>query len=304
MNGDLKLKKIEQISEGRKLERTVALPAVLKWLERADPRDATMILTGLSVDDGDAEEAFEILEIVWDAEGRARSIILTDGRKLALRSVAAIIDSQDGRLAAAVEAALFPGERAARDRRRQRDQKLAASGFVSRFASDEDAELVLTLAETLSGDAPTTYEMRHDGYLAITRGEQQALCRPGARLFRQLMAHDQAAARGAPAEDYYWRLVKLLHVAGELHEAAALDEMLWNKRVHGPVDRRLLATTMAAALLSLAEATHDTMRLRAAHRACGLAWSLKPDDEGTSNIFNAVKSAMKRAGIDVEIKKT
>jgi len=280
-----------------RLERTVTRATVLGWLERTDRREALAVLVGLSVDDGNSEEAFEIRDINWDEAGRARSLGLADGRTIPLRGVAAIIDSPDARLTAAVEAALSPGERATRDRRRELGQKLAALGFVESFASDEDARHVLALAETVFAGAASSYELRQAAYLAITRGERKILCRAGARLFRQLM-QSEATARGVIAEDCYWRLVKMLNVAGELQEAAALDGMLWNGQVRGPVNLRLLATTLAAAQLALAEVTHDKGQLRAAHRACRLAWRLAPGDEVTSVVFGAVERAMRRAGID------
>ena len=279
------------------MERTITLTALLQWLERIDRREALAVLAGLDVDDGDSEEAFEIRDVNWDKAGRARSVVLADGRTIPLRSIAAIIDAPDARLTAAIEAALSPGELAARDRRREVGQKLAALGFVESFASDEDAGRVLALVETMSAGGASSYELRQAAYLAITRGERKVLCRAGARLFRQLM-ESEAAARGVIPEDCYWRLVKMRNVAGELQQAVALDEMLWNGQVRGQVDLRLLATTLAAAQLAFAEVTHDAGRLRAAHRACRLAWRLAPGDDVTSHMFEAVTGAMRRAGID------
>jgi hypothetical protein len=279
------------------VDRTVTLTAVLQWLARIDRREALAVLVGLFVDDGVAEEAFEIRDINWDQAGRARSVVLADGRTIPLRSVALIIDAPDARLTAAVEAALSPGERATRDRRRELGQKLAALGFMESLASDEDAGHVLALVDTMSAGATSSYELRQAAYLAITRGDRKVLCRAGARLFRQLMERE-ATARGVIPEDCYWRLVKMLNVAGELQEAVALDEMLWNGQVRGQVDLRLLATTLAAAQLAFAEVTHDAGRLRAAHRACRLAWRLAPGDDVTSHMFEAVRGAMRRAGID------
>ena len=101
-----------------RLESAVTRATVLWWLERTDRREALAVLAGLSVDHGDSEEAFEIRDINWDEAGRARSLGLADGRTIPLRGVAAIIDSPDAKLTAAVEAALSPGERAARPQAR------------------------------------------------------------------------------------------------------------------------------------------------------------------------------------------
>lgn len=279
------------------MEKTVTLTAVLQWLERVDRREALTVLVGLFADDGDSEEAFEIRNVNWDTAARARSVELADGRTIPLRSIAAVIDAPDARLTAAVEAALSPGERAARDRKREVRQKLAASGFVEAFARDEDGGHVLALLETVSAGRASSYKLRQAAYLAITRGHRKVLCRAGARLFRQLM-ESESRARGAIAEDCYWRLAKMLNVAGELQAATALDEMLWNGQVQGEDDLRLLATTVAAAQLALAQVTRDAGLLRAAYRACRLAWRLLPGDDVTNNMFEAVKAAMRRAGVD------
>lgn len=277
------------------MERTVTLTAVLQWLERTDRREALRVLVGLFLDDGNAEEAFQIRDIVWDKEGRARSAIIADGRTIPLRSAAAIIDAPDARLTAAVEAAISPGERAQRDRKRALGQKMVALGFTEPFASDEDAGHVLALAEDVSAGVPSTWQKRQDAYLAITRGERKTVCRAGAQLFRRLMESD-VTAHGLVAEDCYWRLAKMLHVAGELRQAVAFDEKLWNGEVRGQVDLRLLAATVAAAQLALGEATHDTELLWAADRACRLGWRLNPGDDVVRHIFAAVDAAKRRAG--------
>jgi hypothetical protein len=114
----------------------------------------------------------------------------------------------------------------------------------------------------------------------------------------------ESTARGVIAEDCYWRVAKMLHVAGELQAASALDAMLWNGQVRGENNRHVLANTVGAAQRALANVTHDAGRsraaLRAAYRACQLAWRLRPGDEPTNNLFEAVKADMRRAGIDYD----
>jgi hypothetical protein len=160
------------------LEKTVAITAVREWLERVDRREALAVVVGLFADDGDSEETFEIRDINWDNAGRARSVVLGDGRTMPLRRVAAIIDAPDERLTAAVEAALSPGERAARDRKREVRQKLAASGFVEDFASDEDAGHVLALVGTVSAGRASSYELRNAAYLSIPVAEERSCAVP------------------------------------------------------------------------------------------------------------------------------
>jgi hypothetical protein len=272
------------------MERTVPLERVQRWLGRVTRADAEAKLRGLPLDDGESEDLVAIRGIAWDeASRRPRALLLAAGRRVPMTADAVVVDAS-GDLEAAIEASASDAERLARARQSERAAFLAGIGIGRPLASVEDEQAVIAMAGMVATGEIPAYPARHSAYLALCRLENPAVARAGARLFRPLLDVSK------PPEDGYWRLARLLHLAGELRAAADLAPVLWSGRMRNPRERAVLTVTVVPVLLALADITCGREWYEAAERAARLGYALGPDEASTA-MLGAARAALAREGI-------
>lgn len=258
-------------------ERTVSGPDVVVWVSRVGASTAAPLLVGCELDDGINEETFSI--VAFDAAVSA--VTLEDGRRVRLASFkdCVVLDRRaDHPLVAAVEASRTPED--LRDR-----AELARAGIrADRLGSTEARGAVLAALRAEEDGALPDYGGRHAFYLAMSAAGDAGLMRVAEPVFDRLAWRFAAAGREVPG-DLYWRRAALLRSLGRWQEAVAVSEVLHQGVVKGSVDRMLLATTRAAALLDLYEATGAVRWLSLAERACGVAKAIAPGDEIVRDVW-------------------
>jgi hypothetical protein len=273
-------------------EESVPVRDVLVWLSRVGADEGQRLLVGCALDDGTSEDAVPIVAL--DAE--RKGVTLEGGRRLLLAGVrdGEIIDPRpDAPLIDAIAAQWTPAERLERQERAE----LAHAGIdADRLASGEDRRAALAFLRMIAAGELPGSEERNRFYLALSATGEAGLARIGARVLAQL-AERFAAAGGIP-DDLYWRRAWFLRVAGQLREAVAVSDALHMGQVKEQGARKLLATTRAAVLLDLFDATGEVKWLALADRAARVAYALAPEEEEVKAVyrrFQAVRSQVGRA---------
>ncbi len=271
-------------------EATVPVRDVLVWLSRVGDDEARQLLVGCSLDDGSSDEAVPIVAL--DAERKA--VTLDGGRRLLLAGArdGAVIDPRpDAPLVRAVAAQWTPAERTEREQRAE----LAQAGIdADRLASGEDRRAVLAFLRMIAeGELPGPEERRRF-YLALSASGEPGLARVGARILEQLA--EQFAATGSVPDDLYWRQTWFLRASSQLREAVAASDALHLGQVKEQGSRKLLATTRAAALLDLFDATGEAKWLALADRAARVAYAIAPNDEEVKVVYRRFQTVRAQAG--------
>ena len=212
---------------------------------------------------------------------------MSTGRRVLLKAAAhgVVVDERPGSpLVAAVESCWTVAEREERLQRRA----LQREGFAAeKLASGEArAAVIAFMAAMRAGEVPS-WRQRQEFYLAISAGEDAGFAQTGARVFGELIA--RCGARGAVPEDLHWRRAKLLRLGQQFAEAVAASEVLYAGQMRSATDRRLLATTRAASLLSLYEARQELPLLAKAEQCLAMANALGPDDGELVGLYVKLK---------------
>jgi len=166
---------------------------------------------------------------------------------------------------------------------------------ATRFASTDARTAVLSLAAALDHGAIPDAPARQAAYDALKCTEQQTQ-RMGAQMFKRL-ATQCAANRQPVPDDIHWRVACLLRYAGALRDAIAASNVLNGPEIRDRGARKILATTRAASLLDLWEATHEAMHVRDADAAFRLAWGIDRHDEELQALRRALNRAIEQAGL-------
>jgi hypothetical protein len=278
-------------------EASVPFSAVVDWVGRTDREKAIALIAGCELDDGESDETTPVAGLEWSDAATPVALVLQDGRRMALRRLAAkaqLVDSRPGApLAAAINAARPPADPAKREMRKV----LSRAGIdADRLRSATARRAVAVLAWKLERERLPSDEERRVAYLALTAGDG-ALARKGKLLFRRLADLCRVQQRPVP-EDCHWRLACLARMTGDFQEAIAVSDVL--HKPEGRKDdlcRKLLATTRSAALIDLWEVTARTSLLREAEKAFKVAWSIAPEEE-VGALRWRLNRALQRAGID------
>jgi hypothetical protein len=269
-------------------EATVPVRDVLVWLSRVDADDARRLLVGCALDDGVSDEAVPIVEL--DVERKA--VTLEGGRRLLLVGVrdGAIVDPRpDAPLARSIEEQWNAAERLERQQRAE----LARAGInADLLASAADQRTVLAFLRLMAAGELPGAEERQRFYLALSAAGDAALTRTGARVFAELAERSEAA--GGVPDDLYWRRTWFLRASSQLREAVAVSDALHMGKVKEQGARKLLATTRAAALLDLFEATGEVKWVALADRAIRVANAIAPEDDEVKAVYRRLQSVRGR----------
>lgn len=273
-----------------RMETETPVTEVLRWLAKGAPADARELLVGCSLDDGDSEDVTPIVGFDVD-----RTVVeLRGGRRVPLAAVrnGVIVETRLGApLASAVASAITPQER----QEREESAELGRAGIVAeKLASPADRRAALTLLRSIERSELPDRQKRDGFYIAVRAGDDPGLARVGARVFRLLLS--RFAAAGRIPDDLHWRLARCLRSSGQLREAVAVSEVLHTGSVKEPEARKFLATTRAAALLDLYEATHDTSLFALAERVAKVAYALGPADEEIKSVYRRLDALRAAAG--------
>jgi hypothetical protein len=270
-------------------EAGVPVPDVLVWLSRVGA-DEGHLLAGCALDDGTSDEAVPIVAL--DAERKA--VTLEGGRRLLLAGVrhGEIIDPRpDAPLVSAIAAQWTPAERLEREERAE----LAHAGIdADRLASAEDRRAVLAFLRMMAAGELPGAEERHRFYLALSATGEPGLARIGARMLAELA--ERFAAGGSVPDDLYWRRAWFLRAARQLREAVSVSDALHMGQVKEQDARKLLATTRAAVLLDLFDATGEVKWLALADRAARVAYAIAPADEEVKAVYRRFQAVRAQAG--------
>ena len=271
-------------------EASVPVRDVLVWLSRVGAEEGQRLLVGCALDDGTSDEAVPIVAL--DAERKA--VTLEGGRRLLLAGArdGEIVDPRpEAPLVSAIAAKWTPAERAERQERAE----LAHAGIdADRLASGEDRRVVLAFLRMMAaGELPGSDE-RHRFYLALSATGESGLARIGARVLAELA--EQFAAAGGVPDDLYWRRTWFLRAAGQLREAVSVSDALHLGQVKDQGARKLLATTRAAVLLDLFDATGEVKWLALADRAVRVAYAIAPADEEVKAVYRRFQAVRAQAG--------
>jgi hypothetical protein len=270
-------------------EATVPVRDVLIWLSRAGADEARQLLVGCALDDGASDEAVPIVEL--DVERKA--VTLEGGRRLLLSGVrdGAILDPRpDAPLLRSVETQWSAAER----QERQQRAELARAGIdADLLASPADLRAVLAFLRMMTARELPGAEERHRFYLALSAAGDAALARTGARVLAELAERFATAGGGVP-DDLYWRQTWFLRTSSQLREAAAVSEALHLGKVKEQGARKLLATTRAAALLDLFEATGEVKWVALADRAIRVANAIAPEEDEVKVVYRRLQSVRGR----------
>jgi hypothetical protein len=278
-------------------EASVALSAVLKWLEQTDRETATALVVGCELDDGDSEQAALIAGLEWSDAARAVALVLDDGRRVPVRRLVAkaqLVDPRAGApLARAVDASRSPAETAEREMRRV----LGNAGIdPDRLRSPDARRAVAVFAWKLDRGRLPSADERQAAYMAFI-SHDAALERRGKVMLGRLVALCGVQNLRIP-DDLWWRLASLARHTGDLREAIAVSDILHRPdRPRDEICRKLLAMTRCAALIDLWDVNAQPELLRQAEQAFKVARAIGSRDEEVDNLHWRLRRALERAGI-------
>ncbi len=280
-------------------EAYVELPVVLNWVARTDRETAAAIVIGCELDDGLSLQAVPIASLEWSDAAQPAAFVLSDGRRVPVRRLVAgakLVDSRPGApLPTAISSAHSPVPAAEREMRRT----LGKAGIdADRLRSPDARRAVAVFAWKLERARVPSADERTAAYLAFIAGDT-ALAHKGKLMLSRLVAICGELNLPVP-EDCHWRLACLARNTGNLREAVAVSDILYDRQQLQDADcRKLLATTRCAALLDLAEADPGGERdhLREAQKAFNVAWAIAPRDAEVDALRWRLNHGLRRAGL-------
>ncbi len=265
-------------------ERAIPGSDVIVWLSRVGAASAGPLLVGCGLDDGTHDEVFPL--VGFDADKAA--VVLEGGKRVRLASLAAcvVLDSRPGHpLYAAIEASRTPAD----TRERAERAELARAGIrADRLGSPEARRAVLAVLRMAQDGKLPGRSARHAFYRALTEAGDRSLAQVAAQEMERQSARFALLGQEIPG-DLYWRRAALLRSLGQLKEAVAVSDVLHQDVVKDPTDRMLLATTRAAALLDLHEATGEASWLALAGRAYDVAKAIRPEETSVLSVGNRLR---------------